>query len=43
DAGRRTLESAEQVVARGNAELVAALRPADQRQLLYLLRQLSRV
>jgi DNA-binding MarR family transcriptional regulator len=41
--GRQTLEAAEQLVARANAELVAPLRPADQRQLLDLLRQLSRV
>ena len=43
DSGRQTLESADQVVARANADLVAPLRPADQRQLLDLLRQLSRV
>ena len=42
-AGRGTLDSAEQLVARANAELVAPLRPADQRQLLDLLRQLSRI
>jgi DNA-binding MarR family transcriptional regulator len=41
-AGRQTLESAEQLVAQANAQMVAPLRPADQRQLLDLLRQLSR-
>jgi DNA-binding MarR family transcriptional regulator len=42
-AGCQSLEAAEHLVARANAELVAPLRPADQRQLLDLLRQLSRV
>ena len=43
ESGRQTLRSAEAQVARADAQLVAPLRPADQRQLLDLLRQLSRV
>jgi DNA-binding MarR family transcriptional regulator len=43
EAGRETLERADAAVTAANEQLVAPLRPADQRQLLALLRQLSRV
>ena len=39
--GQQVLEQAEEAAANANADLVAPLRPADQRQLLALLRQLS--